>query len=325
MTPRGARLVRAMLLLCLILFGNRLVSAQTCTATISTVDFGQISPATTSAVTATGSVTVSCTGLINLPVRACVSFGTGSGGSSYTPRTATSGTNTLQYNLYSDSAATSIWGAPQGGYAPVTVDFPLTALVTAFITVPVYGRVLPGQSTLVAGTYLSMFSGTAQAQMTYQSYLLSSPPACSAITATPAALSFTVQATVINDCTINASNINFGTSGLLKAAITSSGTISVACTNKAPYAVTLSAGSASGATVSKRLMTRSGGSDQVGYQLYLDTSMKQPWGDGTNGTSTYTGVGNGSTQNIPVYARVPPQTTSTPGSYIDTVIATVTY
>ncbi|KND57825.1 Sigma-fimbriae tip adhesin [Candidatus Burkholderia verschuerenii] len=317
--------MRIAIAFCFGCWGTHHALAQTCSATVSSVDFGQISPATTSATTATGSITVSCTGLLNLPVRACVSLGTGSGGNSYTPRTATSGTNTLQYNLYSDSAATSMWGSQLAGYSPVTVDFPLTALVTAYIVVPIYGRVLPGQSKLVAGTYLSTFSGTTQAQMTYQAYVLSNPPTCSTITGAPSSLSFTVQATVINDCTINASNINFGVSGLLKSAIVSNRTISVACTNNAAYSVALSAGSGSGATVANRTMTRSGGSEQVKYQLYQDSSLTKPWGEGTSGTSAYAGVGSGSTQNIPVYGRVPAQTTSTPGSYIDTVIAMITY
>jgi spore coat protein U-like protein len=231
----------------------------------------------------------------------------------------------MQYNLYSDSAGTAIWGSQYAGYSPVTVDFPLTALVTAYIVVPIYGRVVPGQSRLVAGTYLSVFSGTTQAQMTYQAYILSNPPTCSSITGTPSPLSFTVQATVINDCSINASNINFGATGLIRSAVVSNGTISVACTNNAPYSVSLNAGSGNGATVANRLMTRSGGAEQVKYQLYQDSAFTKPWGDGTNGTSPYASVGNGATQNIPVYGRVPIQTTSTPGSYIDTVIATITY
>ncbi len=72
-------------------------------------------------------------------------------------------------------------------------------------------------------------------------------------------------------------------------------------------------------------MMRSGGTDQVKYQLYQDSAYSKPWGDGTNATSTYAGVGNGATQNVPMYGRVLPQTTSTPGTCIDTMIATVTY
>jgi spore coat protein U-like protein len=299
--------------------------AQTCSATVSSLNFGEISPATTSYATATGTLSVQCTGLVNLPVRACVSFGSGTGGSTYAPRLLSNGANTLQYNLYTDSAGTSIWGSQQSAYGPVTVDFPLTALVTAVINVPIYGRVVSGQSAVLAGAYSSTFSGTTQVQLTYQAYLLSTPPSCVTLTTNPSSPSFTVQATVINDCTISATNINFGTSGLLKSTITAGGNLTVACTNKAPYSVSLSAGSGSNATVADRRMTRTGGAEQVSYQLYQDAAYSRAWGDGTIGTSLYAGVGTGATQNIPVYARVLPQSTSTPGNYIDTVIATITY
>jgi spore coat protein U-like protein len=317
--------MRCLLCFAMMLTFGQQAFAQSCSATVASLNFGEIAPATTSAATATGSVTVTCTGLVSLPVRACVSFGTGSGGSSYAPRIALSGTDTMQYNLYTDSAGTSIWGSTQSAYTPVTFDFPLTALVTTFITVPVYARVPAGQSTLPAGTYLSTFSGSAQAQLTWQAYLLSSPPTCTTLALNPAALSFNVQATVINDCSISATSISFGTSGLLKSTLASTGNLSVACTNKAAYSIALNAGTGTNATVADRRMTRSGGADQVSYQLFQDAAYAKAWGDGTSGTSAYAGVGTGSTQNIPVYARVLPQSTSTPGSYLDTVIATITY
>ncbi|KMY86413.1 Sigma-fimbriae tip adhesin [Candidatus Paraburkholderia calva] len=118
-------------------------------------------------------------------------------------------------------------------YAPIQVDIPLTALTTYSVNVPMYARVASGQSSLPAGPYTSTFSGATQAQMTYQAFLLSSPPSCTTLTVNPVALSFTVSATVINDCTISASNLNFGTSGLLTSTLAATGTLSVACTNKA--------------------------------------------------------------------------------------------
>jgi spore coat protein U-like protein len=314
-----------LVLFVLLLSGGTAVRAQTCSATISSINFGSISPATTSLATVTGSVAVTCSGLVDLPMRVCINLGAGSGGSTYAPRLAASGANTLQYNLFSDSAYSTIWGNRTASYGPITVDIPLTALSTYTVNVPMYARVPSGQSTLLAGTYTSAFSGVSQAQMTYQAYLLSSPPSCSTMTANSSALSFSVTASVINDCSISASNVNFGTSGLLKSTITASGQLSVACTNSAPYSITLSAGSGTGATVASRRMTRTGGTEQVTYQLYQDSGFTKPWGDGTNGTSTLAGVGTGSGQSIPVYGRVLPQVTQPPGSYSDTVMATIAY
>ncbi|MGF6870861.1 hypothetical protein OKW35_000315 [Paraburkholderia sp. MM5477-R1] len=75
---------------------------------------------------------------------------------------------------------------------------------------------------------------------------------------------FTVNATVINDCTIAATNINFGTAGILSSTLTATGTLSVACTNNDAYSIALSPGAGSGATVADRRMTKAGGTDQMG-------------------------------------------------------------
>ncbi|WP_250537021.1 spore coat protein U domain-containing protein [Caballeronia sp. AZ10_KS36] len=313
------------LLLAWLMLGTTPAQAQACNVTISNINFGSIAPATTSAAMATGSVGVTCTGLVNLPMRICVHIGTGSGGTSYAPRLLSGGASAMQYNLFSDSAGTSIAGMRSSAYAPVSIDIPLTALTTYTTNVTLYGRVLAGQSSLVEGSYLSTFSGSAQAQVTYQAYLLSNPPSCTSLSANPTAVSFTVQASVINDCIISASNIDFGIAGLLTSTLTANGALRVACTNGAPYSITLSAGTGANATVVNRVMTRNGASDQVRYQLYQDPGFITPWGDGTSGTSSYAGVGTGSAQNVPVYGRVLPQSSQPAGTYIDTVIATITY
>ncbi|BAN27254.1 Csu type fimbrial protein [Caballeronia insecticola] len=320
---------RVALFIALFLLTIAPVRAQVCTASISSINFGSIAPATTSSATVSGSVTVTCSGFVlNLPVRACINIGTGSGGASFSPRFASNGTDTLQYNLYADSAGSTVWGSRRSAsYGAVAVDIPLTiALGTASgsRTLPFYARVPAGQTTLVAGVYTSAFSGATQAEMTYQQYLLTAP-SCSTLTANSNALSFTVSATVINDCTLAATNINFGTAGVLNGTLNATGTLSVACTSNDPYSIALSAGSGSGASVADRRMTKSGGSEQVRYQLYQNAAYTTPWGDGIGGTSAVTGTGSGSSQAITVYARVLPQTTPSAGNYSDTIIATITY
>lgn len=63
----------------------------------------------------------------------------------------------------------------------------------------------------------------------------------------------------------------------------------------------------------------------VSYQLYLDAGFATIWGDGTAGTTMVVGTGTGLVQAIPVYARVPSQTTPAPGPYTDTVTATIQF
>lgn len=326
---RAMKLERLWIVIALLFFMATPVRAQVCTATISSINFGSIAPATDSSANVSGSVTVTCSGFVlTLPVRTCINIGTGSGGASYAPRAALNGANALQYNLYADSSGGTIWGSRRSAsYGAVAIDIPLTlALGTASgtRTVPFYGRVAAGQTALVAGTYLSTFSGATQAEMTYQQYLLSAP-ACSTVTSNSTALSFTVTANVINDCTLAATNINFGSAGVLNNSLTATGTLSVACTNNDPYSIALSAGGGSGASVADRRMTRSGGSEEVRYQLYQNAAYSIPWGDGTGGTAAVTGTGTGASQAITVYARVLPQSTPNAGTYIDTIVATITY
>ena len=61
------------------------------------------------------------------------------------------------------------------------------------------------------------------------------------------------------------------------------------------------------------------------YGLYKDAERSQPWGDATTPGSTVAGSGNGAAQVLTVYGRVPPQSTPSAGSYIDTVVVTLTY
>jgi spore coat protein U-like protein len=285
-----------------------------------------VSPVAGTPTSASSTITINCTGMGLLPVRACVNIGTGSGGSSYLPRIALDGTNQLQYNLYTASGGSTVWGSRGSTtYAPIAIDVNQNGLTgTGSATLTVYGRVPASQTALVAGPYTSTFAGALQAELDYQAYLLIAP-ACASLTTPSSTFSFTVSANVINDCTIAATNINFGTAGVLTSALTATGTLTVACTASDAYSIALSSGTGSGASVTDRVMTRSGGADRIHYQLYQNASYSLPWGDGTSGTTALTGTGTGSSQSITVYARVPPQTTPQAGTYIDTVIATITY
>jgi spore coat protein U-like protein len=68
----------------------------------------------------------------------------------------------------------------------------------------------------------------------------------------------------------------------------------------------------------------SNGGAQITYGLYQNAARSQPWGNNT-GTNTVAGSGTGSGQALTVYGRVPAQTTPAPGTYSDSIIATLTY
>jgi len=110
---------------------------------------------------------------------------------------------------------------------------------------------------------------------------------------------------------------------VLASALTASGSISAQCTNGDAFQIALNGGSSG--NVAARTMQRSGGGGSVGYQLYQDSGLTTPWGDGTGGTSMATGTGSGFAQALTVYGRVPAQATPAPGNYSDTITATISF
>lgn len=139
--------------------------------------------------------------------------------------------------------------------------------------------------------------------------------------AATATATFGVTATVQATCLLSASSLAFGTyTGTQTDATT---TISVTCTDTTTYEVGLDAGTAPGATVTTRRMTGPS-SSYLGYGLYSDAARTANWG-ATAGVDTVAGTGNGTAQSITVYGRIPASQFVRPGSYTDTITATVTY
>jgi spore coat protein U-like protein len=147
--------------------------------------------------------------------------------------------------------------------------------------------------------------------------LVLGPRTADAATATT---TFAVSATVQATCLVSATPMSFGT--YTGAVVNTTSTVSVTCTNTTTYNVGLSAGLATGATVTARQMT--GPSSAVlGYSLFSDSSRSVNWGQ--TGTETVAGTGNGSSQALTVYGQTTAGQYVTPGSYTDTITATVTY
>ena len=144
------------------------------------------------------------------------------------------------------------------------------------------------------------------------------PPPADAATVTT---SFAVSATVAPICSASATSLGFGTyTGLV---VSASSTVSVTCTNTTAYTVSLSAGLATGATVTTRKMTGPA-SALLAYALFRDAGHTLNWGV-TAGTDTVAGTGNGSAQPITVYGQIPTAQYVAPGVYADTITVTVTY
>lgn len=131
-----------------------------------------------------------------------------------------------------------------------------------------------------------------------------------------------VTITIENACEISTAPtpLDFGTHGVLSANVDSTSTIYVTCTTGASYDIGLNGGGSG--DIAARVMTL--GAEDVGYQLYQDTTRTTVWGN-TVDTDTVASTGTGTEQQFTVYGRVPPQATPTAGTYTDTVLVTVTY
>lgn len=303
---------------------GQVAHAQTCSATVTAINFGNVNPINGAAVSVSSSINVSCMWtLISLAPNAEVCLNLNAA----TPLSMTNGSNAMQYGLYQDAADSIAWGSTAAGTTPISVTLAKPLLgTTASQTVSFYGLIAANQPLVpTAGDNSTVYSetfGGAQTTLDYQYYLLGAP-GCPAITTPATAFPFTASATVINDCLINANNLSFGTAALLTSGISATTSISVTCTNNDAFRIALNGGGSG--NVSARSMARQGGGGAISYQLYLDAAHGTPWGDGTAGTSMYTGTGTGNIQTATVYGRVSAQTTPAPGNYSDTITATIAF
>lgn len=306
------------------LAGAGKASAQSCSFSMTDVNFGTVILQSGAAVDTTATLSASCQGAAYGTVRVCVNFGAGSGGaaSGGSPRYMLSGANQLSYNLYQDAARTAPLGSYTGLLALLggaTMSVPLNSSGNGSASMTVYGRILAGQSSAATGSYLSSFAG-GQATIYYQ-YL--SLLTCIAILNNgPTNLSFNVLANVQSACSVTASNMDFGSVATLSAALNATSTITANCTVSTPYQIALDGGLSAAANPAQRIMSM--GTNTITYGLYRNSQRNQPWGN-IPGTNTQAAVGTGAAQPFTVYGQVPSQATPKPGLYQDTIVVTLTY
>jgi spore coat protein U-like protein len=286
-------------------------SAQSCTVSMTNVAFGTVNVLPGTAVDTTATMAVTCGGG-GATVRACVNITCGSACDSTSRQMNGPTSRTARYDLYADAARTTPWGSWQTGYdtAGIQVSMPKNGTVNQ----TVYARFLASQPTDIAGSYTS----TVSASITYVQQGTTNCPV-GTLTNTSTA---TATATVSSNCTIAATAISFGNQGILSSNKDAQGTLNVQCTNALPYAVSLDGGLSGATNPAQRKMTFSGAN--IVYGLYRDAARSLPWGSSA-GVDTVSGTGTGLTQSINVFGRVAPQTTPSPGTYTDTIVATITY
>lgn len=302
--------------------------ALSCTISASDVAFGSIDPLAGNEVDVSANIQIDCEdtvfALIDPTVGVCIYLDEGDGGSDGTLfRHMRQGAEILPYNLYKDAARSIIWGSetafPASGAQRVIVTLAGLLPSTGSLTVPVYGRVPASVADRPVGAYSSTFAGGARIR-----YSLTDTIACNGVAGTQASDTFTVTGSIAETCTVEADDLAFGTQAQLQADVDASSQIRASCSTGLVYSVALGAGGG-GAYNARRMVHGSFPAETVGYQLYTDAQRTQVWGDGSGGTVSVGGTGNGSPQPSTVHGRVPPQSTPRPGDYEDNVIVTVSY
>lgn len=293
------------------------------------INFGDVDPSQSADADVTATINYSCQNDENQsePLTLCFNIGYGSAGPAGdgNRQMAGSGSSRLEFQLYRNAARTQIAGSIDEGAIPQPIQAQFTVPRKRFGapgtydgTVNVYAR-LPGSQASPVGSYSASFVPRLTGNIGFVNCLSNSYDD-GVSTMSP----FTVTANIKPSCSaVTASNLDFGQStGLLTTNMDGTSVINVTCVNGTPYQVGLNNGTSANGNV--RRMKFSGGGDYVTYELYRDSGYSQRWGN-TQDADTVAGTGSGFSQQIPVYGRVPPQLTPTPGSYADTVTVYVYY
>ena len=302
--------------------------AQTCTSTNPSANYGAVDILSGAASPTTSSFTVTCTGTAGRTVRVCIEFGAGSNvGGSLTQRSLINQANSaigLNHEIYTNSGHTAVWGssgtsitAYGTGGTQLDLVIPNGGSVTSAAQTA-YAQILAAQPTTVPGTYI-WFTGSPGLIFGYLT-AASCPTGGQQTFRGTNASSWT--ATISAICLVSATTVDFGSNGVLAGTIDGAGSLSVQCTNTTPYVVSLGLGTGTGVLLpTARKMTK--GTETVTYGLYSDVNRAVAWGTGAG--QTVSGAGTGNAASIPVYGRIPSQTTPSAGVYNDTVVVTVTY
>lgn len=315
----------------------------TCQATVSDLNFGTVNPQNGASIP--GSITAQCTNYTaqQQQLTLCYNIGNGPAGLTGTNRQmpGSNGGN-LAFQLWRNATNSQIAGSIYSGTnnTPISVQFlvnaaavsrrgVITPVVTSAPQKTIYATILAGQVNISAGSYTTIFSGTANVQLTGNiGYVTCNNSVDDGVSTLS---SFTVSAAVPPACTVNAADVQFGSQPATAINIRKTGVLTVTCVMGTAYNVGLSPSSVNGGTANgtgNMVSTTSTSADKVPYVLYQNSSYSTPWGNtvGANTLSASNGLlaGTGNAQTYKVYAEAT-STDYTPDTYQDTVTVNVTY
>ena len=292
---------------------NAALAQLACDATVSDINFGEVSVRGAGAPQTIGDVQISCSGGVpGSTANVCLFLGPGSGGAAAgnSPRYIRRlDGESLAYQLRSGSFSGPVWDN-------VGFQLGLDTSGAGRASAAIYAEVTSQGQDVEGGDYTSTFSGPGQVELTY------GEADCLQGSSTPGA--FSVTAHIVPSCSLTVGNLDFGRiATTIENPVHSQANISITCSSGAPYSVTLGPGYGPGVTDPReRKMTN--GADALSYGLYHDPGNSSSWGWSQN-VDDHQGTGTGSTQSLTVYGRINPGQTPNVGTYSDSVVVTVIY
>lgn len=314
-------------------------AAPSCSATMTALNFGDVDLVSGGTMTASATLNYTCTNDNSNTryARLCFNIGDGSasqasGGGHWDPRILRDGSaNEMNVQFYQGGTA-AIWGSttqPIPDAYDVTLTLPqringsTPSVTTRSLTLR--GVISTGQAGLPPGQYQSSFTGNHTA---FRYGIASSsgavPADCASVSTEGGTFGFAVSANAVKSCLVSADPLDFGTvDGIASPTnIDATTTIRVICSKPTAYNVLLIP-SNNNTGGSSAMTGAAGNTDTVPYRLYSNAARSAPWG--SQAANDVSGIGNGLTQSLTVYGRVPGLPNVQPGNYKDTVTVNVTY
>lgn len=245
------------------------------------------------------SLTVDCVPPATTEVHLTASSTSGS----FSPRQMGNASERLDYNAYLDAAGTQIFGNGSGGtFAPSITGQPGNRITV----VPVYFR-----TTLGADAAAGLYSDTLTVSLSNGKDITS--------------VTFQVTANVLPECQVSTFTLPFGNYDPVGAHLTNplnaNTTVNVFCTRGVTGNVSMSAGD--NPLGSGRQMAF--GANRLQYNIFTTAAYSTIWNTVNRlsglSTSKLTPLGGG----LIGYGQIPPGQPAVPGSYFDTLVATVEY
>lgn len=142
-----------------------------------------------------------------------------------------------------------------------------------------------------------------------------------------------VSAAVTVSCTVSAGGLAFGLyPAMSPIAVDSTGTFTVTCTATGTGSETISGTLTLSTGSSGKFATRTmrSGGNVLDYNIYLTPAYNQIFGDGSAGTYDLSESGTVTAGQVyqlagAFYGQIPASQDVAPGSYLDTIVLTVTY